>query len=277
MVQKKTGTFLKRMGVGVLVGIGAVAPGISGGAIAVIFGLYQEITSALAHLFREFRRSLAFLLPLGLGGVVGMILCGSVIEWCFTSFPVMTRCVFIGLMLGTLPSVIHDACRHGFRFWYILVAVFSLFATVFGVKLLPFTLEKAPLSVPLLLLCGIIMGIGTIVPGVSTSFTLMALGLYDRVLNIINRLDVAHLWPILAGFILFILLFSKLVDAAYRKAYGVMSFLVIGLLLGSMVEVFPTALFEFSFVGYWVVLLACCLLSYFTLRLFSAKTENKNE
>lgn len=273
MLQKKIGIFFRRVGIGFLVGIGAVAPGISGGAIAVIFGLYQEITGALAHLFGDFRRSFSLLFPLGIGGILSLFACGHLLDFFFTAYPVMTRCVFIGLMLGTLPSVTQDACRNGFRVWYPLLAVLSLFVTVFGVKFFPFTFETTPLSVPLLLLCGIIIAIGTIVPGISTSFSLMALGLYDRLLTLFTRGNLIDLWPIVVGFVLFVLLFSKAVDSLYRKAYGVMSFLVVGLLLGSMVEVFPNDLFAGAHLGGWMVMLGCTVLSCFTLHLFSVKTK----
>lgn len=280
MRHRPIGTYIKRIGVGFLVGIGAVAPGVSGGAIAVIFGLYQEITGALAGLFRSFRRSVSLLLPLALGGAISIVLCGRLIEQGFANYPLITRTVFIGLMLGTLPSVVQDAGKQGMRWWYPLLSVLTLAIAVFGLKVFPFTLENATVSFPLMLLCGAVIGLGTIVPGISTSFTLISLGIYEQVLHAVNTFAVKQLIPLALGFTLFVLAFSKLIDMAYRAAYGVMSFLVIGLLLGSMVEVFPLELFHpINGVGfYWLCIPVFSLTSYLPLRLFapeSKKTEPK--
>lgn len=270
----KIGTIGKKIGVGFLVGIGAVAPGISGGAIAVIFGLYQEITEALAHLFRSFRRSVSVLLPLGIGGLISVLLFSNIIEWGFTQHPLITRTLFMGLMLGTLPSVVESACQKEMRLWYPLLSLLALAVTVFGLKAFSFTLKDATPSFELMFLCGILIGLGTLVPGISTSFTLISLGVYETVLHTVNSLIWAQFLPLALGFLAFVFLFSKLIDMAYRVAYGAISFLVIGLLLGSMTEVFPPELFTpiNNVVFYWLALIALSLTSYFALRHFSPKT-----
>ena len=100
---------------GFFIGIGAIAPGISGGAIAVIFGLYDRIADAIAHFYRGFREKMRFLLPLCLGGGAGVLLFGQVISWLFAHYNTPVRILFIGLMAGTLPSLFRTAAKEGFR------------------------------------------------------------------------------------------------------------------------------------------------------------------
>ena len=77
-------TFFTTTAVGFLMGIGMIAPGVSGGAIAVIFGLYEQITDAVAHFYREFRKKMAFLIPLAIGAGVSVLLFSQIIQFFFT-------------------------------------------------------------------------------------------------------------------------------------------------------------------------------------------------
>ena len=226
---------------GFLIGIGAIAPGISGGAIAVIFGLYERITDTVAHFYRNFKEKLKFLLPLGIGAVLGVLLFGRVIEYLFANYNVQLRCLFVGLMLGTLPSVFRTANRDGFRPWYLLPMALcgigiAWLATREGFS---YTGGAEELPVWLAAVCGAVVGFGTIVPGVSASFILMSWGLYEPMLRALNTFDIWKLLPMAAGFILLVLLFAKLVSFLYKKVYGLMSYAVAGLLLGSIVPVIP--------------------------------------
>lgn len=221
---------------GFLVGIGCIAPGISGGAIAVIFGLYSRITDCIAHFYKDFLKKMKFLVPLGIGGVVGILLFGKIIDWMFGSYPVQTSFLFVGLMAGTLPSVFNTANRDGFKGWYLLPMLAGAALTLSLGLLDGISYEggDAGLSFPILLLAGAVIGFGTIVPGVSSSFILMAAGLYQPLLRVLNDMDIPRLIPVALGFGVFVLLFAKLVDWLYRKAYGLISYIVCGLLLGSI-------------------------------------------
>lgn len=257
---------IRRTAMGALIGIGAVAPGISGGAIAVAFGLYPKVTGAITSLWRTPKASLSLLLPLGLGGGISALFCGRLIEYGFRTVPVAICTLFIGLMLGTLPSLVQDALRQKYRWWYPFLTLAALGVTILSVKQFTFTHRSATLTFPLLLLCGVIVGIGTVVPGVSTSFSLMALGLYEPVLCAVNRMDIPTLFPMVLGFSATVLTGVALIDKLYRTAGGAMRFLVIGLLLGSVVQVFPATLFQWRAWGYWGAMLCAALSSYIPLR-----------
>lgn len=227
--------------IGFLIGIGAIAPGISGGAIAVVCGLYEPIADAIAHFYRDFRNKMRFLLPLLLGGGLSVLLFSQLIAWLFAHYNTAARCLFVGLMAGTIPSVFHTAKREGFRWWYLLPMAAAAGGTVWlsCAQVLVFPGGEAALTFPVLLLCGAVLGFGTIVPGVSSSFLLMGTGLYDAVLDAVRTLCLPRLIPLAIGFFVFVLLFAKGIHWLYRRAYGFVSFLVCGLLLGSVYPVIP--------------------------------------
>lgn len=226
---------------GFFIGIGAIAPGISGGAIAVIFGLYDRITDAIAHFYRNFLEKMKFLLPLFAGAGLGVFLFGKVIFYLFEHYNVQVRFLFIGLMMGTLPSVFHTANKKGVHWWYLLPMAggAALILMLTHMEAFVYSGTSADISFPLLLVSGAILGFGTIVPGVSSSFILMSMGMYDTVMEAIAHIRYTRLVPIAIGFIAFVLLFAKLIDWMYRKAYGLISYIVCGLLLGSIVPVIP--------------------------------------
>ena len=260
---------------GFFVGIGAIAPGISGGAIAVVFGLYDRITDAIAHFYRDFKQKMKFLIPLCGGAAVGVLLFSQVIAYLFSHYNAPVRILFIGLILGTLPSLFQTAVKKGFRPWYLIPFALAAVGTVLLSRLDQFeSLGTAvELSFPVLLVCGAVLGFGTIVPGVSSSFILMAAGFYEPVMEAITSLDPMKLLPLALGFGLFVLLFAKLVSFLYRVAYGFISFTVAGLLVGSIVPVVPVP-FPINWMTAGAVLLAIAggWLSYILLKKKSNET-----
>ena len=274
LVQESTGRQEKKsvwltVVTGFFVGIGSIAPGISGGAIAVIFGLYDRITDAIANFYKNFKEKMKFLIPLGIGAAAGILLFGQIIGYLFEHYNIQVRCLFIGLMAGTLPSVFRTANKKGFRLWYLLpmAAAAGMIVVFTFLESIKYTGGDAGLTFPLLLLCGAVIGFGTIVPGVSSSFILMAAGLYEPLLRALNTMDVVKLIPVAVGFAAFVLLFAKLVDWLYKHAYGLMSYIVCGLLIGSIFPVVPPLKMDLTTLLSLLLTLLGGLLSWYLLRL----------
>ena len=154
--ERGMGELLKTLMTGFLIGIGAIAPGISGGAIAVIFGLYHRITDAIAHFYQDFPQKMKFLLPLCLGGGAGVLLFSHVIAYLFAYYNAPVRILFIGLMVGTLPSIFHTAAKEGFRRRYLLAFALAAAATAFVFRLdgVAYIGSRVALTFPVLLVCG---------------------------------------------------------------------------------------------------------------------------
>ena len=225
------------IGVGCLMGIGAIAPGISGGALAVLCGYYARITEALTSLFRTPKKALQFLIPLGIGVVIGILIGGRLLGFLFDRFEEWLYWGFAGLIAGTLPSLWKEANREGCRWWYGLCGILGL-----SVILLPNWLPPLPdmgTGIAPMLLAGAILGAGTIIPGVSSTCLLVYCGLYTPYLEALNALDIARLWPVALGCGVAILLLAGAVNWCYKKAYGAISYAVLGFLCGSAVLILP--------------------------------------
>ena len=88
---------------GIVIGLGAVAPGLSGSILLVIFGLYQKTVTAISQIFKQFIKSVKFLMPLALGILLGILMFSKLVDWLLTSFEMQTRFAFLGFILGSLP------------------------------------------------------------------------------------------------------------------------------------------------------------------------------
>lgn len=235
-------SFLSGFAKGLLIGIGSVAPGVSGGAIAVIFGLYEKITDAIANIFKDFRRKAVFFFPVALGGCIGVLVFGKVIEYLFRHYEIQVKYLFTGLMTGTLSTVFKQANKKGFKKIYILPFIITL-----GITILAMIMEKVGINIipdasrglPHLVLYGAIIGIGTIVPGISASFVLMYIGAYQIVLEGIANIDLSILVPVGTGFVISIVLSANIINILFRRFYGYTYYAVAGFVIGSIIAIFP--------------------------------------
>lgn len=252
---------------GMLIGIGAVAPGVSGGTLAVIFGLYERITDAIGNVFKNFRENFIFFLPVVLGGGFGVLAFSNILKYLFLNYEVQVKYLFIGLMIGTLPSVFKEANKKGFRRIYILPCTIAFAVTILfivmennGIDVFP----EAGRGLLQLLSYGAVIGIGTIVPGISASFVLMYLGAYQIILESVAAINLTVLIPVGIGFVVSIVVFANIVSRLFKRFYGYTYYMVLGFVLGSIVAIFPGIGFNLR---YLVSILLFILGCYVSLRL----------
>jgi len=252
---------------GLVIGIGAIAPGVSGGTLAVILGLYERITHALADLFHEFWKKVKEFFPLALGGAVGILGFSNIINYLFQNHELEVKYLFIGLMIGTFPSLRRQADRKGFKLWYLLPFVITLIVAVFLSSQGNIVSEDLSSSGQqhflLLVFCGAIIGLGTIIPGISASFILMYLGTYGIMMEGIARLNMLVLLPAGLGFVISVLGLAKLINMLFAKAYGYTYYAIFGLTVGSIVAVFPGFGAGWRYLICYLLLIAGCIVSFY--------------
>lgn len=166
---------------GILIGSGAILPGISSGVFCVIFGIYEKLINSILNLFHDFKKNMFFLLPIGLGGITGILLVGKLLNFLFNEYPMPTKFCFIGLILGSIPILFKQANhKNGFRLHYLIFLFIAFFIGVLSIKLetiLPefISLDLGENNFLYFVLSGFLMSIGIVVPGVSSSVILMCL------------------------------------------------------------------------------------------------------
>jgi putative membrane protein len=228
---------------GALVGIGFILPGLSGGVLAVIFGLYDRIIKFLANLRDNFVKNLIYFIPVAIGAAIGIVLFAVVVEKAFGKYAAQFVCLFVGFVAGTFPSLYKTAGKEGRKssdIWVLILSTVAIFTLmVVGGKELT---EVTP-NIFIWLGSGLLMGLGLIIPGMSPSNFLIYFGLYDKMAIGIKDFDFGIIIPLIVGFIICVILFAKIAAWMFRKYYSGMYHFILGMVIGSSLAIFPTVVF----------------------------------
>lgn len=247
--------WLFRLVKGILIGIGFITPGLSGGVIAVVLGVYERLMKFLAKIREQFLQNFLYFLPIGIGGIIGVIAFSAAVDWAYANYPAQFIWLCIGFIVGTLPSLIKTAGKEGRTtlHWIIMVLL------AVGTYLLMSWLASAG-SVTLKqnfwswVLSGALIGIGVVVPGMSPSNFLIYLGLYQPMAAGIKSLNFGVILPLMLGGLLALVLLVKLVAWLFKHHYALMYHLILGIVIGSTLAIIPKG------VSGWGVILACAVL-----------------
>ena len=217
---------------GIIVGIGGIAPGLSGSVLLVILGLYQKTIDAIGTIFKNFKKNVTFLFPLFLGFGVGVILFSKVVDFLLENYEMYTRFAFLGLVLGTIPLFYKEVKKEGFsKKYYILIAIaaiagFSLF--YFNKNLFP-TITNPNIFQSVFL--GVAVAGSSIVPGVDSAVILSSLGLYELYVGSLADFNLQVLIPAGVGLIIGALVISFLINKLIKRFYTGTFSIIFGLFL----------------------------------------------
>ncbi len=234
---------------GTLIGVGAVLPGISGGVLCVIFGIYKTIMEFLAAPFQSLKTHLPKLLPVFLGCVIGFLGIANILAVILENYPSQSVCFFVGLIGGMLPSLYREAGEQGrskasFASMFISMAI--IFGVLIGLRVMSF--EVTP-SYMWYVFCGFALALSVIAPGMSFSTLLMPLGLYEPFISGIGSLDFTVLIPGGVGGLLTLILLSQGVNLLFEKYYSVTFHGIIGIVIAATIMIIPFYSFTVSVIS----------------------------
>lgn len=242
---------------GVFVGTGFILPGVSGGALAAIFGLYERMIAFFAHLKQRFKQDIIYFLPVALGMLAGIVLLAYPLSFFLKQYPVPTIWFFAGAILGTLPSLWRQAGKKGRKPRHLAVTGVSAIA---GFALLQFGASAIQGGVQqnfaTWLLAGVIIALGVLVPGLSPSNFLLYMGMYGAMMDAFKALSLPVLIPIALGMLVCLLAFSKLMDWLFLKVYTGLFHIIMGVVLASTAMIIPLNYNYISLGG--LASLLCC-------------------
>ena len=233
---------------GFLLGIANIIPGVSGGTLAITLGIYNDLIAAISHFFKNLKKNLSLLIPLGIGMVLAILLGSKVISLCLDKFPFPTTLFFIGLIVGGIPLLTKKI--KGKKLKPINIAAFLLPFSV--VMLMTFLNEGNNvvnltnvnfIQMILLFLVGMVAAATMVIPGVSGSFVLMLLGYYKPIVSTIGNLtDFSLFWhnvlvlaPFGLGILIGIVLIAKLIEYLLKKHETATYYAIIGFVTSSVI------------------------------------------
>ena len=234
---------------GFFMGAANVVPGVSGGTIALLTGIYSRIINAIDALMRISNWKLLlkgdlkafwkavegrFLLALGIGVVASVFTLAKLMEYVLANHPVQTWAFFFGLILASVYYMLRDIKNLK---WLDAVQVFA--GLVLGLVVCTLTPTKTPDTMWFVFICGAIAVCTMILPGISGSFILVILGKYDYIMRAVSALDLPTLFVFALGCVVGILAFAKFLHWLLARYERSTMLVLIGFVLGSLVKVWP--------------------------------------
>ncbi len=229
---------------GMLMGLAEVVPGVSGGTMALVTGIYQQLIEALASfgiasfgLLRDFpqfvkHHRLAFLIPLGIGMVAGVVVFAQVMGYLLAHFKPVVWAFFFGVIAASVYVV------GRLRSWVNLL-IYGSVGLVMAIGVLFSNQLQGDPSPLTFFLAGMLAVSAWILPAISGSYMLLLLGLYEPVLAAVRAFDLVMLFSLLAGCAVGLMLFVRVLKWLLQRWYEPLLALLTGFMLGSVVNLWP--------------------------------------
>ena len=253
--------FLSNCMKGIAIGAGAILPGVSSGVLCVIFGIYEKLLDAVLGFFKNIKENFKFLLPIIIGIGIGVVLFSNLLNYLFYTFPIQTKSIFIGLILGGVPTLFKEVNnKEKFKLINLIYVIIA-----FGIGLLTVILEKnmaiqstENINFVYLIISGFLMSVGVVVPGVSSTIILMLLGVYAIYLQSVSTIYFPILIPMGIGLIAGGIFFMNVTKFMLKKFYVQTFYTIIGFSLGSILVLFPEITFDIN----GVIAILCVILGF---------------
>lgn len=238
--------YIKKICIGMILGVANVIPGVSAGTMAVILNIYDELLEAMSLDKQKLQANIKFLLSIGVGAVIGILIFSNMLNYLYEHFNKPTSFFFIGIIIGSIPMIWKQAAR-GQTLTFKKVIPFIV--TLMVMAIMTYVGQKESTQVALtslnmaqmlwIIFAAAISAFAMIIPGISGSFIMLTLGVYTTTITAISTLDFKILIPIgigvLSGLILGTQIVKKLLSRYRQGTY----LAILGLVIGSLFVLYP--------------------------------------
>ncbi|MBR3502686.1 MAG: DUF368 domain-containing protein [Clostridia bacterium] len=253
---------------GVVFGLANVIPGVSGGTMAVVFGVYERLINLIANIRKDFKKELPFVAVFGAGAVVGILAFGKLMKWVLVNHAAEANAFFIGVILGSIPIIAGFAFkkkskRTGKSKWVFnagnIIPLIVTFALMIPMALSTASTNEAKeaakaaakaaaggagggfslLDTLLYIVYGVIAVTTMIIPGISGSFVMLLIGFYETIITAVADLNFLVLVPFGLGCVIGLFTVAKLIKWLLKKFKRPSYAAILGFVLGSILCIFP--------------------------------------
>ena len=238
---------------GIVLGVAFVIPGVSGGTLAVLLGIYEELIEAASNFYKsiaDFKKYIMYLLPIGLGVVFSVAVFAKLIKFGLDKAPIITILIFLGMIIGGIPALVRNVKGTKINLKDMTLMLVGL---IIVISMLIF--HKSNSNVVLtnmsiggyitLFLVGAIAAVTMVVPGISGSFTLMLIGYYEPILNLVNDItsfknlgpNFILIFTFMLGVFIGIIFISKIIEWCLKHYKRETYYAIIGFVLSSIISV----------------------------------------
>lgn len=228
---------------GIGVGASMLLPGVSGGTMAIMLNIYDELIYAVGSFMKEKRKNFVFLGTFSLGGLLGVFLFSKPILYLTTTFKMPMMFLFMGAIIASFPTLFKKANIKKIQPYHLLYPLIGILI-VLVIALLPKDLfavqsHESIFGFLLLIFAGVLCAIALVLPGISLSYVLLLFGMYESTMTAIQQLNIMYLLPIALGGVIGTIATTKVLENAMEKHSQATYLIIIGFLVSSIFDVFP--------------------------------------
>lgn len=252
MNNKKIFEYFKIFMKGIFMGIADAIPGVSGGTIALLLGIYEELINTISNikisLFKILTKdglsvfwkkgNLGFLFPLLIGIIASLIVFVNIAQYFLDSFPLLVWSFFTGLIIAT-SYVIFKKIENFKLKEFILVIIASMSIILFSKISNNEGLSSTDFSIIYIFVCGLLASSAMILPGISGSLVLVILGVYEYMIESLINYNFYIISTFVIGAIIGLLLLSKILNKLFLRHKDSTFSIMLGLVIGSVVNIWP--------------------------------------
>lgn len=247
---------------GIILGISNVIPGVSAGTMAVVLNIYDTLLDAISLKGEKLKKNFPFLITLGLGMGIGIILFSNAITFLFKRYNMQTNFLFMGIIIGSIPMVINHAKKDNKitkKNWipFILsLSIMIIMALADSAKDNTYLIREVNFGMNCwLIIAGMISAFSMIIPGISGSFIMLTLGVYSSVVAAVSEFNLAILIPVAFGILIGLIGGIKIVKILLTSYNQATYMAILGLVLGSVFVIYPG--FTFNATGFFALIYMC--------------------
>lgn len=227
---------------GFIIGSSMSVPGISGGTMAILLGIYDKLISSISNFFKDIKGNTTFLFKAMLGSFIGIGTLAFAIQWLLLKYPIYISFFFLGAVIGGIPALFKKTKETTLKLSSVLYMIIG-FLIVISIRFIPigsFNIVTGSgfIHYLMVLITGVIIAIALILPGISTSHMLLVLGMYDTLLKAITTFDILYIGILGISTVIGVFLITKPIEWTMNTFTKQTYFVIIGFVLGSTVEIF---------------------------------------
>jgi len=227
---------------GFIIGSSMSVPGVSGGTMAILLGIYDKLISSISNFLKDIKGNIIYLMKFCIGAGIGIGSLAFVIKWLLDKFPLPVSFFFLGAVIGGIPALYKKTKESKLKFSSGIYFLIGL-GIVISIGFIPagnFDISSGSglAHYVMLLITGIIIALALVLPGISTSHMLLVLGMYDAMILAITEFDIVYIGILGISTVIGIFLITKPIEWTMNKFPHQTYCMIIGFVLGSTSEIF---------------------------------------
>lgn len=225
---------------GIIIGVASLTAG--AGTFAIVLGIYDRCMAIIANPFKNFKENFKYIWPILVGIVFGAACCANLVMFLLKEYNAFTRCAFLGIIIGGIPTLFSVANKQGFKKSYLISTLIAFIITVLCTAMANNTAEGTTveyLGTIELIIYGAIYAWGAVMPGMTTMHILIYMGVLGPILEGITALNMAVIIPFGIGYVALALTTAGMITYLFKKFYGVTYYAIIGFSITSLMFFIP--------------------------------------